>query len=78
MRYCVIKDTTTIIDGSDNPDDVMVQNAINAGFPEYEILTEVEYQARFQNTNTSGLPTLEDRVKMLEDAMDFMVMGGNP
>jgi len=48
MRYCVIKDTTTVIDGSENPIEIMLQNAQNAGFTEseVEILTEEKYQAR--------------------------------
>ena len=48
MRYCVIKNTTTVIDGSENSIEIMLQNAQNAGFSESEvdILTEEEYQAR--------------------------------
>ena len=48
MIYCVIKDTVRIIDGSENPTEIMLQNAQNAGFNENEvdILTEEEYQAR--------------------------------
>ena len=47
MRYCVVKGTTTVVDGN-NPTELMLQNAINAGFTEseVEILTEEEYQAR--------------------------------
>lgn len=48
MKYCVLKNTTQILDGSKNPSEVMIQNAINAGFSEkeVEILTEEEYEAR--------------------------------
>jgi hypothetical protein len=48
MRYCVIKNTTTVIDGSGNPVVIMLQNAQNAGFAEadIEILTEEEYQLK--------------------------------
>lgn len=48
MKYCVIKDTTKIIDGSNNSTEIMLQNAQNTGFTEaeVEILTEEEYQAR--------------------------------
>lgn len=48
MNYCVIKNTTTIIDGSENPFETMIQNAINAGFEEteVEILTKEEYNIR--------------------------------
>lgn len=50
MKYCVIKDTAKVIDGSDNPLKIMIQNAQNAGFAEneVEILTEEEYQARVE------------------------------
>jgi hypothetical protein len=50
MKYCVIKNTTKVIDGSDNPLELMLQNAQNAGFTEseVEILTEEEYQARVE------------------------------
>lgn len=48
MKYCVIKDTTKVIDGSENPIGIMLQNAQNAGFTETEvdILTVEEYQKR--------------------------------
>ena len=51
MKYCVIKDTVIVIDGSENPLDIMLQNAKNAGFneSEVEILTEEEYQKRKAN-----------------------------
>lgn len=50
LQYCVIKDTTKVIDGSDNHIEIMLQNAQNAGFAEteVEILTEEEYQARVE------------------------------
>lgn len=48
MKYCVVKDTITVIDGSDNPKETMIQNALNAGFSEseIEILTEEDYKER--------------------------------
>jgi len=48
MRYCVKKDTIIVIDGSDNLDELMLENAIGSGFKieEVEILKEEEYQAR--------------------------------
>ena len=48
MKYCVIKGMTTVIDGSENPQEVMIQNAVNAGFAEseVEILEEEEYAIR--------------------------------
>jgi hypothetical protein len=51
MKYCVVKNTTTVIDGSENNTDIMIQNAINAGYreSEVEILTEKEYTIRKSN-----------------------------
>jgi hypothetical protein len=48
MKYCVVKDTIKIIDGSENLQEVMLQNALNAGFTELEVevLTEEEFEAR--------------------------------
>ncbi|WP_069999453.1 hypothetical protein [Cellulosilyticum sp. I15G10I2] len=48
MKYCVLKNTTTVIDGSQNPDEILIQNAINSGFleSEIEILTQEEYLTR--------------------------------
>lgn len=48
MKYCVIKNTTKIIDGSENPQEMMLQNAENTGFTaeEVEILTEEQFEAR--------------------------------
>lgn len=48
MQYCVIKNTTIVIDGSENPEEIMLQNAVNAGYSELEveILTESEYKAK--------------------------------
>lgn len=48
MRYCVVENTTKVIDGSDNSTEMMIQNALNSGFTEgkIEILTESEYLSR--------------------------------
>ena len=50
MRYCVIKDTAKVIDGSENSIEIMLQNAQNSGFTEneVEILTKEEYQVRVE------------------------------
>lgn len=47
-KYCVVKDTTTVIDGSLNSDEVMLQNANHAGFTteQVEILTQEQYDER--------------------------------
>jgi len=69
MKYCVIKNTTKVIDGSENALEIMLQNAENAGFTEteVEILTEEEYQARLENEpKPIQEPTLEERVEALE------------
>ena len=46
IKYCVIKGTATVIDGSANSAEIMASNAQNAGITDFEILTEEEYQAR--------------------------------
>ena len=79
MKYCVVKDTIKVIDGSDNPLEIMLQNAQNAGFTEseVEILTEEEYQARVESEPVEpSLPTLEERLEALETAMLDIVLGG--
>jgi tetrahydromethanopterin S-methyltransferase subunit H len=71
MKYCVVKNTVTVIDGSDNSEEVMIQNAINAGFTEsqVEILTKEEYETRLASQPIQPtLPTLEERISALEEA----------
>lgn len=68
-RYCVIKDTIKIIDGSENSTETMMVEAQSAGFPEaeVEILTEEEYQARKALEPIPPiLPTAEERLIELE------------
>jgi hypothetical protein len=79
MLYCVIKNTTTVIDGSENPLEIMIQNAQNAGFTEaeVEILTEEEYLARVEAEPKPPQPPTEgERLEALELAMLDMVLGG--
>ena len=69
MKYCVVKNTTKLIDGSENPIEIMLQNAINAGFAEaeVEILKEEEYQTRLKNEpKPLPLPIAEERLEALE------------
>lgn len=69
MKYCVIKDTVRVIDGSDNPLEIMLENAQNVGFTEneVEILTEAEYQIRLENEpKPPQEPTFEERMSALE------------
>lgn len=73
LKYCVIKNTTKVIDGSNNTADIMLQNAQNTGFieSEVEILTEAEYQARkelepMQPKEPTKEELLEQRINDLE------------
>jgi hypothetical protein len=79
MKYCIIKNTTTVIDGSENTQEVMLQNAESAGVTaeEVEILTEQEFEARKALEPTPPHePTAEERIQSLEDAMIFLTLGG--
>lgn len=83
MEYCVIKNTTKVIDGSENPIKIMLKNALNAGFAEneVEILTEEEYQARVElEPKPIAQPTMEERLEVTEETllmlMDINLMGG--
>lgn len=79
MKYCVIKDTTKVIDGSENPTEIMLQNAQNAGFTEneVEILAEEEYEARKElEPKPTELPSLEDRLQALEQIELDRILGG--
>ncbi len=72
IKYCVIKNTTTIIDGSENSKETMLQNAVNAGFTalEVEVLTEEEFEARKAlEPIPPKEPTAEERMIALEDAL---------
>lgn len=80
MNYCVIKDTTKIIDGSDNPLELMLQNAQNAGFTadKVEILTQEQYDARKAlEPQPTPQPTLEDYVLELEFRLMMLELGLN-
>lgn len=76
MKYCVVKNTTIVIDGSQNNINIMLQNALNAGFleSEIEILTEQEYEERKsleplplpQPTQDDYLLDLDFRLSMIE------------
>ena len=79
MKYCVVKNTTKVIDGSNNPDSIMLQNAVNAGFTEaeVEILTEAEYEARKAlEPQPPQPPTDKERIEALELAMLEIIIGG--
>lgn len=77
MKYCVIKNTTKVIDGSNNFLEIMLQNAINAGYleTEIEILTEEEYQSRKANEPIPPHPlSAEERISMAEQAINDLIM----
>jgi hypothetical protein len=72
INYCVIKDTTTIIDGSGNSTEVMLRNAQKVGLTEaeVEILTAEEYQQRLASIpQPTQPPTDKERIESLEAAM---------
>lgn len=70
MKYCVIKNTTKVIDGSENPLEIMLQNAQNAGITDFEILTEEEYEARKAlEPEPLQSPTDKERIEATEAAI---------
>ena len=77
MKYCVVSDTVKVIDGSENSEEIMAQNAQNAGITDFEILTEEEYQARKASEPISPQePSTQERIEALELAMLEVVLGG--
>lgn len=65
-----------MIDGSDNPIEIMLQNAQNAGFAEMEveILTEEKYKARVELEPIPEQPlTDKERIAQLEQIIDVML-----
>lgn len=78
MRYCVIKDTILVIDGSNNDDYIMLGNAQNAGFSknEVEILSEEEYMARLENEPKAlQEPTSEEYLLDLDYRLSCIELG---
>ena len=77
MKYCVVSDTVKVIDGSENSEEIMAQNAQNAGITDFEILTEEEYQTRKASEPVPQQePTAGERIEALEAAMLEVVLGG--
>ncbi len=74
MRYCVVKGTTTVVDGN-NPTELMLQNALNAGFTEseVEILTEDEYKVRLEIMQKPPEPTLDNKNRADIDYLAIMM-----
>jgi ABC-type branched-subunit amino acid transport system substrate-binding protein len=71
MNYCVVKNTVIIIN-SNNPDEVMLEDAINSSFTsdEVEIISQEEYQNRVNNA-PKGIqePIIEDRLTCVEEIL---------
>jgi len=72
-RYCVVKNTTTVIDGSINAVEIMLQNAVNAGLveTEIEILTEEEYRQRLAE---NPVETPKPQPQILQETVDQLVL----
>jgi hypothetical protein len=73
--YCVVRGTTKVIN-SNEPEEIMLQNAQNAGLSadEVEILTEEEYRVRKEAEPRPPQPKtkieeLEERIKALENEL---------
>lgn len=75
MKYCVAKGTIKCIDGSENHYDLMLQNAISAGYTEHEIeiLTEEQWQARLIAMQPLPEPTLEQKNRADIDYLAIML-----
>lgn len=71
MRYCVLKDTVTVIDGSSNTDDVMLLNADRLGYSseQVEILGELEYRQRL-----TQYPQPKSQLQILQETVDQLVL----
>ena len=80
MRYCVIKNTDTIIDGSDNSDEVMAKNALSSGCNNdgYEILSEEEFKVREAEfpivIPKTEMDLLRQQIATSQGAIDFILM----
>lgn len=75
-NYCVIKNTTIVIDGSENTREIMLENALNAGVKEseIEILTEEEYQKRKAlEPQLIPTPSLEERLLIAEETINVIL-----
>ncbi|WP_068986187.1 hypothetical protein [Lysinibacillus xylanilyticus] len=79
MRYCVVKDTTKVIDGSLNVDNVMLKNAINAGFTfeQIEILTQMQFDERLKlEPPPVTVPSEKERIVEIEKVINDLLLGG--
>lgn len=72
MTYCVVKNTTSVIDGSKNSKEIMINNAKQAGFDisEIEFLTEEQFQIRLkENKKYVGI----SETQKLWDMIDYLI-----
>lgn len=81
MKYCVVKNTTVVIDGSSNNDEVMIKNAIGSGYSplEVEILTSDQYHKRESELAPAVLPKseleiLKEQMATNIGALDYILM----
>lgn len=67
MKYCVVKGTTIVIDGSMNPKEIMYENAINAGYKvvQVEIITQSQYDER--KASEPQLPDAPTEIDLLKE-----------
>ena len=77
MKYCVKKDTTIIIDGSKNPEEIMLENAISSGFlvEEVEILTEDEYKVRVDSLPVPITPKTD--IEILQEQLETIKLASS-
>lgn len=70
MKICIIKGTLRPISGPCNDIELMKQDAINSGLNEDEIefveADEFYSQLEEQQSQTENLPTLEERINIIE------------
>jgi hypothetical protein len=74
MKYCVLKNTIKVVDGSDNDQVIMIQNAANSGFTEseVEILTEEQYHVRLSAIPVLPQPKTETELKIEDIERDSL------
>lgn len=75
MKYCVIKGTTRPVNNN-NSNEILIKDALSAGFTEseIEILTEEEYQERKALEPQPILtPSLEERLLIAEETINVIL-----
>ena len=76
MKYCVIKDTIQVIDGSENSEEVMYYDASKTGKgyskDQVEILTEEEYKVRVDSLPSPVVQKTE--LEILQETVDVLIL----